>query len=117
MEYKWIAYEKYDFKTELTKYGACLYAKNTDGEDCPWIKYNEHVNTFSIKGNTDHLNLWFYDTRPDLTPEKLISFIKDLNWALEPNEPILLKDLIDPEDWQEIADVRDAYDDGRYINN
>lgn len=109
--------QKYDFKTELTKYGACLYAKNTDGEDCPWIKYNEHINTFSINGNTDHLYLWFYDTRPDLTPEKLISFIKDLNWALEPNEPILLKELIAPEDWQEIADVRDAYDDERYVNN
>lgn len=109
--------QKYDFKTELTKYGACLYAKNTDGEDCPWIKYIVTSDLFSIAGNTDHLNLWFCDTRPDLTPEKLISFVKDLNWALEPNEPILLKDLIDPEDWQEIADVRDAYEDERYINN
>lgn len=109
--------QKYEFRTELTKYGACLYAKNTDGEDYPWIRYDEHDNTFSIEGNTDYCNLWFCDTRPDLTPDKLIEFVKDLNAALEPNEPILLKTLIDPEDWQEIANVRDAYDDGRYINN
>ena len=109
--------QKYDFKTELTKYGACLYAKNTDGEDCPWIKYLVVSDLFSITGNTDYLNLWFCDTRPDLTPERIMEFVKDLNWALESNEPILLKDLIDPEDWQEIADVRDAYEDERYINN
>lgn len=109
--------QKYDFRTELTKYGACLYAKNTDGEAYPWIRYDEKYNTFSIEGNTDNCNLWFCDTRPDLTPEKLISFIKDLNWALEPDEPILLKTLVDPEDWQEIADIRDAYKDERYINN
>ena len=109
--------QKYEFRTELTKYGACLYAKNTDGEDYPWIRYDKHDNTFSIEGNTDNCNLWFCDTRPDLTPDKLIEFVKDLNAALEPNESILLKTLIDPEDWQEIANVRDAYNDGRYINN
>ena len=109
--------QKYDFRTELTKYGACLYAKNTDGEDYPWIKYIVASDLFSISGNTDNCNLWFCDTRPDLTPEKLISFIKELNWALEPDEPILLKTLIDPEDWQEIAEVRDAYEDERYTNN
>ena len=108
---------KYDFRTELTKYGGCIYAKNTDGEDYPWIKYITSSDLFSIAGNTDHCNLWFYDTRPDLTPEKLIEFVKDLNEALEPDEPILLKTLIDPEDWQSIANVNDAYDDGRYINN
>lgn len=109
--------QKYEFRTELTKYGACLYAKNTDGEDYPWIKYITSSDLFSIAGNTDQCNLWFYDTRPDLTPDKLIEFIKDLNEALEPNEPILLKTLIDPEDWQEIANVRDAYDDERYTSN
>lgn len=109
--------QKYEFRTEPTKYGACLYAKNTDGEDYPWIKYVTSSDLFSIAGNTDCCNLWFYDTRPDLTPEKIIKFVKDLNKALEPNEPILLKDLIDPEDWQEIANVRDAYEDGRYTNN
>lgn len=109
--------QNYDFRTELTKYGACLYAKNTDGEDYPWIRYNEKNNTFLIEGNTDNCNLWFCDTRPDLTPDKLIEFVKDLNGALEPDEPILLKNLIDPEDWQEIAEVRDAYEDERYINN
>lgn len=109
--------QKYEFRTELTKYGACIYAKNTDGEDYPWIKYITSSDLFSIAGNTDQCNLWFYDTRPDLTPDKLIEFIKDLNEALEPDEPILLKTLIDPEDWQEIANVQNAYDDGRYINN
>ena len=109
--------QKYDFRTECTKYGACIYAKNIDGEDCPWIEYIETLDVYSIVGNTDQCNLWFYDTRPDLTPEKIIEFVKDLNEALEPNKPILLKTLIDPEDWQEIAKVHDAYDDERYINN
>lgn len=109
--------QKYEFRTELTKYGACLYAKNTDGEDYPWIKYVTSSDLFSIAGNTDQCNLWFCDTRPDLTPEKIIEFVKDLNEALEPDEPILLKNLIDPEDWQEIAEVRDAYEDKRYANN
>ena len=109
--------QKYGFRTEFTKYGACIYAKNTDGEDYPWIKYDEALDLFSITGNTDQCNLWFYDTRPDLTPDKLIEFTKDLNWALEPNEPILLQTLIDPEDWQGIANVHDAYEDERYTNN
>lgn len=108
---------QYGFRTELTKYGGCIYAKNTDGEDIPWIKYIVSSNLYSITGNTDYWNLWFCDTRTDLTPEKIIKFVKDLNQALELNEPILLKDLIDPEDWQEIADVRDAYEDKRYTNN
>lgn len=108
--------QKYDFRTELTKYGACLYARDTNGEYCPWIKYNMKEDTFTIMGNTDLCNLWFYDTRPDLTSDKLVEFVKDLNWALEPDEPILLKTLIDPEDWQEIANVQDAYKDERYIN-
>lgn len=109
--------QKYEFRTELTKYGACLYAKNTDGEDYPWIKYIVASDLVSIAGNTDICNLWFYDTRPDLTPEKIIEFVKDLNNALEIDEPILLKTLIDPEDWQEIAEVQDASFDERYINN
>ena len=81
------------------------------------LVFIEVSDLFSITGNTDQCNLWFYDTRPDLTPEKLIEFVKDLNEALEPDEPILLKTLIDPEDWQEIAEVRDASNDERYINN
>ena len=52
-----------------------------------------------------------------LTPEKIIGFIKDLNEALELDKPIPLKTLIDPEDWQEIAGVQNAYDDERYMNN
>ena len=107
----------YDFRTELTKYGGAIYAKNTDGEDVVWIKYITETDEVFICGNTDNCNLWFCDTRSDLTPEKLISFVKDLNEALKMEEPILLRHLIDPEDWQEIADVRDASKDERYMNN
>lgn len=47
-----------------------------------------------------------------------MSFVTELNAALEMGEtPILLKTLIDPEDWQEIADIPDAYADPRYSGN
>lgn len=119
--------EKYinDFKKFGQKYGfpvitledkEVLTAKNTDGEDIYWIFYNPITETISYRGNTDNCNIWFCDTRKDFTPEKTIQFIYDLNkvFELEDNEKIQIKELIDPEDWQEIANVNDAYNDIRY---
>ena len=49
--------------------------------------------------------------------DKIVEFVKDLNEALNiEGDKILVKELIDPEDWQEIADIRNAYEDLRYTS-
>lgn len=116
-----------DFKAFAKKYGfttkvyaqkgrkVTLFAKDTDGKATAWINYYPHEDTVGVRGNTDHLNLWFYQTRPDMTPEKIMDFVRELNEVLEMEEPFMVRNLIDPEDWQEIAGVCDAYEDKRYI--
>lgn len=109
--------EKYGFKVAETTVGADLICKNTDGKDFRWIKYNQNTDTVALVGNTDQCNLWFGETRPDLTPERIIEFVKDLNEALEMETPYRLRDLIDGEDWQEIANISDASEDARWRKN
>lgn len=110
--------KKYGFDMKEKKDGAVLFAKNTDGKNVAWIRYSGTSDTVSVLGNTDHCNLWFHQTRKDMTTDKVMSFVTELNAALEMGEtPILLKTLIDPEDWQEIADIPDAYADPRYSGN
>ena len=59
--------------------------------------------------------MWFCDTRSDMTPNKILSLIDDINISLEDADiNVNVKDLIDPEDWQEIANVPDASEDERY---
>lgn len=90
-----------------------LLAKNTDGEDTVWI-YRIDNSVFCL-GNTDNLNLWLSDTRKDLTVDKLVEFIKDLNdWSENYGWSIPTRVIIAPEDWQEIAGICDAYEDERY---
>ena len=91
-----------------------LQSKNTDREDTNWLKYNTATDTFIIVGNTDHMNIWLNKTRPDLTPEKLVEFNNRLNDIMEFDERTELKEYVDPEDWQAIADINDAYEDERY---
>ena len=45
-------------------------------------------------------------------------FFAELNglFHLYGEDRVLLKDWIDPEDWQEIANVTDAYEDPMYTN-
>lgn len=111
---------KYGFKFVRTSDGAELMAKNTDRCWIPWIRYTiikGDENKVTLIGNTDNLNLWLYDTRPDLTPELLVEFVRALNKTFgwnNTNEGYKLSQLIDPEDWQEIADISDAYSDKRY---
>lgn len=109
--------EKYGFKIAETNVGADLICKNTDGKDFRWIRYNQNTDMVTLAGNTDQCNLWFWETRPDLTPERIIEFVKDLNAALEMRTPYKLRDLIDGEDWQEIANIRDASEDVRWRKN
>jgi hypothetical protein len=107
---------KYNFKVEVNETGANLIALNTDNKEVKWIKYNSEKDTVSLLGNTDNCNLWFCETRKDLTPDILIQFVSDLNTALSlPDDGrYLLKEIIDPEDWQIIAGIDDAYSDIRY---
>lgn len=107
--------ETYGFRYQEMKFGKgrsqFLLAKNDEYRWVPWLRLDPNGNLI-IFGNTDVLNLWFYDTRPDLTPEVLINFVRDLSEMV--GKTIPMDYLIDPEDWQEIADVNDASKDPRY---
>lgn len=95
----------------------CLCATDTDGHSYPWIKYNAYDNEVFYQGNTDVCNLWLHVTRPDLTPERILEFVEGLNRVFfEGNdyESFWVNELIDPEDWQEIAGINDANEDERY---
>lgn len=87
-------------------------AKNTDGEWTKWFSFDKTKNIFIVRGNTDYLNIWLSETRKDLSAERLIAFANRLNKIA----PVSISELIDPEDWQEIAGVKDAFDDPRYFN-
>ena len=94
-----------------------LQAKNTDGEWTDWFTVNLDSGKLRVIGNTDHLNLWFYRTRRDMTPRKLVRFVKEINAFITSVKPhVLVRHLIDPEDYQELKGTpNDAYDDERYF--
>ena len=104
--------EKYGFKAVITENEFTLQATDVDGDQVDWIRYVPAFDRVTLFGNTDHLNIWLSDTRPDMTPEKAISFVQEARLAF--NYAFALRDMIDPEDWQEIADVPDASEDERY---
>lgn len=108
---------KYHFPIELYNNELSVMAKNTDNDLVKWfsIKKIDDFYTATLYGNTDHLNIWLCDTRKDLTPGSIIDFIKSVNKStLKIGIKLPLRNLIDPEDWQEIADVKDAYLDDLY---
>jgi len=111
--------ERYGFKILQDGGVYSLCAKDTDNQWTRWIKFYPKEDRVSFTGNTDQLNIWLYNTRKDFTPEKCIQFVEELNeiFKLSGKDKFLVKELIDPEDWQEIADVRDAYQDKRYTSN
>ena len=94
-----------------------LQAKNTDGEWTDWFTVNLDSGKLRVIGNTDQLNLWFYRTRRDMTPRKLVRFVKEINAFITSVKPhVLVRHLIDPEDYQELKGTpNDAYDDERYF--
>jgi len=109
--------KKYNFKyVEHSENKIALCAKNTDKQWRDWIKLDLKNKEVLLVGNTDNCNFWFYDTRKDMTPNRIIEFVADLNTMLRKfdNEYVSVKSLIDPEDWQEIAQVKNAYEDDRY---
>lgn len=106
--------KEFKFKIKEVDPLIVLCAKDTDKKWQEWITYNKDDYSISITGNSDQCNFWFCDTRKDLTPEKIIEFVDSLNNTLEKSDYIPLRVLIDPEDWQAIAKVNDAYNDIRY---
>ena len=109
--------KKYNFKyREYSENKIALCAKNTDRHWENWIELDLKNKDITLIGNTDHCNFWFCNTRKDMTPNKIIEFVSDLNKMLRKfnNSYIAVRSLIDPEDWQEIAQVQDAYEDNRY---
>lgn len=108
----------FTFKTEGVEkenFAVVLQAKNTDLQMTDWIKYYPFREELHIIGNTDECNLWFCDTRTDMTPEKILNLVDDINLSLvDADITVQVKELIDPEDWQELAVVHDAREDKRY---
>lgn len=111
--------KEYGFK--VMQYGDSyrLCAQNTDHKWVSWVGFYPKEDKVSYFGNTDYLNIWLCDTRKDLTPEKCLQFVGELNNALElsGDDRFLVRNLIDPEDWQVIAQVYDAYKDLRYLSS
>ena len=109
--------KKYNFKyVEHSENKISLCAKDTDKHWSDWIKLDLKNKEVLLVGNTDSCNFWFCDTRKDMTPDRIIEFGADLNTLLRNfnNGYVSVKTLIDPEDWQVIAQIKDAYDDNRY---
>lgn len=113
-EFKEIA-KKFDFKLKEDNKCVCICAKDTNNKWIDWIKYDFQDSKIKITGNTDQCNLWFCDIRKDMTPELIFDFVARLNETLRKVDTyVTIKTLIDPEDWQVIANVKDAYEDDRY---
>lgn len=104
--------DKYGFPVIEKGNYIVMKAGNTDGKLTEWIKYTPKSDMISITGNTDNMNIWLHETRPDMTANKCIQFVRELSNALD--YILRVKDLVDPEDWQEIANVDDAMEDIRY---
>ena len=109
--------QRYGFRVYQIGDNFVLYAQNTDKRWTPWFRYDPQKDEVISRGNTVHLNLWLHETRPDMTPEKCVLFVQGLNKAfdLPSDKGFRLQDLIDPEDWQGIAKVQNAYQDSRYV--
>lgn len=117
---------KFGFKSKETDDEVILIAKMTNGKDVGWIRWGENripilggepQHLMTILGNTDQCNIWFHETRKDMTPKKLMRFAEELSEVLDLNPPFPLHKIVDPEDWQEIAGIYDAYDDVRYMED
>ena len=112
--------EKYDFKVSTDKNRVSLLACDISNEWREWIVYDLN-GWIEILGNTDQMNIWFCDTHKDFTTETVVALVNDLNEKIfnkldeYTKLDVKLKDFIDPEDWQVIANVQNAYEDSRYM--
>lgn len=110
--------KKYGFKVRNGAEGLKLCAQDLDHKWVPWVGFNPNADRVYYFGETDFLNIWLCDTRKDFTVEKCLQFVGELNKALEltGDNRFLVRELIDPKDWQEIAQVCDAHEDKRYLS-
>lgn len=110
--------KEYGFGSNCTKDKVTITAKDTDGRQTEWFSITVGDDGMvNVRGNnTDQCNIWLYKTRPDMTPDKCVEFFKRLSDAvgLFGEDGLKMRTWIDPEDWQQIAGVRDAYEDERY---
>lgn len=111
--------EKYNFPVGGNNEYISLSAFNTDRLYKQWITYELATGSTTYSGNTDNCNFWFHETRPDMTPDRIIQFVSDLNTllGLKGQNRFTVRELIDPEDWQEIANINNACSDERYMKN
>lgn len=110
--------KEYGFEAKCAGSTVTITAKDTDGKSTEWFSITVEENGLvHIRGNnTDQCNIWLCETRPDMTPERCVEFFNRLSdtVGLYGESSIEMSTWIDPEDWQEIAGVRDAYEDERY---
>lgn len=110
--------KEYGFGANCTKDKVVIATKDTDGMVTEWFSITVDTDGLvHVRGNnTDQCNIWLHETRPDMTPERCMEFFKRLSDAmgLLGKDGIKMRTWIDPEDWQQIAGVRDAYEDERY---
>ena len=69
----------YGFMDNISNNKVSIMARNTDDQWVEWINFYPQNGKFEVVGNTDHLNLWFCETRKDLTPDELVEFTDHLN--------------------------------------
>lgn len=108
--------KKYKFRyKEIDDKRIALCAKNTDREWQEWITLDLDKRKVNVWGNTDQCNFWFCQTRKDMIPDTILELTSDINKIIRKFDTyVKVSTLIDPEDWQEIANVKNAYEDTRY---
>lgn len=110
--------KEYGFRSKCSNGAATITTRDIDGCWTTWFTISvKEDGLWHIRGdNTDECNIWLYRTRPDMTPERCVEFFDRLNETLGlfGEGTIHMSTWIDPEDWQEIAGVNDAYEDERY---
>lgn len=109
--------KKYGFKVRNGAEGLKLCAQDLDHKWVPWVGFNPNADRTFWFGNTDQLNIWLSDTRKDFGPEKCLLFVGELNkvLGLMGDNRFRVRELIDPEDWQGMARVDNAYADKRFL--
>lgn len=110
--------KEYGFRFVCRSDAIDIRAKTTDGHWCNWFTITpDFQGSCKIVGNnTDQADIWLYETRPDMTPDQCVKFFQEISrtLGLYGDNRILPSEWIDPEDWQCIAGVHDAYSDERY---
>lgn len=81
-----------------------------DGNVIEWIKYSPKSDTVSIIGNTDNMNIWLHETRPDMTTDKYNQLLKAFAKIKED------MDLDFSFDYYMEGDTYGIYDEGCYIS-